>query len=73
MAAIVFPVSTVYDVIDYVAARNNVPAHVPSVALPPDLPRPLRDLHMRSDSWVRDRSGSEIWTGWKEFLSIKTF
>ena len=47
MVAIIFPVSTVYDVIDYVAARNNLPAHVPSVALPPDLPRPLRDLHMR--------------------------
>jgi len=47
VAGIVFPVSTVYDVIDYVAARNNVPADVPSVALPPDLPRPLRDLHVK--------------------------
>ena len=34
MAGIVFPVSTVYDVINYVAAWNNVPADVPSVALP---------------------------------------
>jgi hypothetical protein len=44
---IAFPVSTVYDVMDYVAARNNVPAEVPSVALAPDLPRSLRDLHLR--------------------------
>src|SRR5262245_16235637 len=47
VAGIVFPVSTVYDVINYVAAWNNVPADVPSVALPPDLPRPLRDLHVK--------------------------
>jgi hypothetical protein len=38
MVTIAFPVTTVYDVMDYVAARNKVPAEVPSVALPADLP-----------------------------------
>jgi len=47
MITIAAPVTTVYDVMDYVAARTNVPAKVPSIALPPDLPGPLRDLHLR--------------------------
>lgn len=47
MVTIAFPVTTIYDVMDYVAAWRNVPAEVPSVALPPDLPGPLRDLHLR--------------------------
>ena len=47
MVTIAFPVTTVYDVMDYVAARYNVPADVPSGELPPDLPGPLRDLHLR--------------------------
>jgi hypothetical protein len=38
MVTIAFPVTTIYDVMDYVAAWCNVPAEVPSVALPPDLP-----------------------------------
>jgi len=57
---IAFPVSTVYDVMDYVAARNNVPTEVPSVALPPDLPGSLRDLHLRFGPFgTRARTGTK--------------
>jgi len=47
MTVLPVPVTTVYDLFDFVAARYGIPSRVPAVPIPFHVPRPLRDLHAR--------------------------